>query len=277
MDAPVLYLAAGSAPELTDEQCNQLRSFVCAGGLLFTNADGNSPAFNAFAQELAHRLFPEYAYQDLPPDHPIYSDLFKLNPPPPLKAVSNIRLLMVNSPRDLAKSWDIHDWQKVEPAYRLGLNLFLYAAGTSDFRNRLDTPYIAPPQSKPPVTVKSLVCATRATGIPNRMPGRFARDFQWKTSFGVDAEPTDIKDLNSQHTPIADLTGTDAHQFTPTEISAASHFRTAGWAAADRFLRGKAWFRLLAKWAAGRAEPDGHTDSHRSNASLGQWKWSLHG
>jgi hypothetical protein len=230
MDAPVLYLAASSAPALTDEQCDQLRSYVRAGGLLFTHADGNSRAFNAFSQDLAQRLFPEYAYQDVPADHPIYSDLFKLNPRPPLKAVSNgARLLMVNSPQDLARSWDIHDWQKVEPAYRLGLNLFLYAAGKSDFRNRLDTPCIAAPLAKAAVTVN--VARLRYAGNWDPEPyawTRFARDFQWKTSFAVDAEPTDIKDLNPQQTPIADLTGTDAHQFAPTEINAMRNFVQQG-------------------------------------------------
>jgi hypothetical protein len=230
MDAPVLYLAARSAPSLTDDQCDQLRKFVNAGGLLFTNADHNSSEFNTFAAELAQRLFPYYQYKDLPADHPIYNDLFKLTSPPRLKGVSNgARMLMVHSPQDLAKSWDVHDWQKVESAYRLGLNVFLYAAGTHDFRNRLDTPYIAAPQVKAELTVN--VARLRYSGNWDPEPyawTRFARDFQWKTSFGVDAEPVDITALSAKRTPIADLTGTDAHQFSPGEVSALRTFVQQG-------------------------------------------------
>ena len=153
-DSPVLYLAAATEPVITDEQVDNLRDFVRAGGLLFTHANGNSPTFSKFAGNLAHRLFPDYPYQDLPPDHPLYSALFKLNPPPLLTGVSNgVRLLMVNSPRDLAKSWDIHDWKKVEASYRTGLNIFVYAAGDRDFRNRLDTAVVLPAEGTPQLTL----------------------------------------------------------------------------------------------------------------------------
>jgi len=230
IDAPLLYLGTSHTPPITDEECDQLRNFARAGGLLFTHADGNSHAFNIFASKLAQRLFPEYPYQDLPPDHPLYHALFKLNPPPPLQGVSNgARLLMVNSPQDLAKSWDVYDWTRVEPAYRLGLNLFVYAAGERDFRNRLDTTYIAPPQAKPDLIV--IVARLRYAGNWDPEPyawTRFAHDFQWKTSFGVNPEPMDIKDLNPRHNPVADLTGTDAHQFTSDEISGMRNYVQQG-------------------------------------------------
>ena len=72
-ESPVLYLAAETEPVITAEECGQLRNFIRAGGLLFTHANGNSKIFNDFAAKLAQRLFPEYPYQDLPPDHPLYS------------------------------------------------------------------------------------------------------------------------------------------------------------------------------------------------------------
>ena len=50
-----------------------LRTFVMAGGLLFTQADGDSPEFNRFAAELGAPAFPEYEMTDLPANHPIYS------------------------------------------------------------------------------------------------------------------------------------------------------------------------------------------------------------
>ncbi len=229
-ESPVLYLAAAWAPFISGDQCDQLRNFVRAGGLLFTHADGNSQTFNAFAEKLAQRLFPEYPYQDLPPDHPLYHALFKLDAPPPLKGVSNgARLLMVNSPRDVARAWDVHDWQKVEPAYQLGLNIFLYAAGKRDFHNRLDTTYVPAPTAKPDVTIN--VARLRYSGNWDPEPyawTRFARGFQWKTSFAANVQSVDIKDLNAERNPIADLTGTDAHQFSYDELNAIRNYVRSG-------------------------------------------------
>ncbi len=59
-DCPVLYLASHKAPRLAPRDLDNLRTFVRAGGMLFTHADGGSAEFNDFVQDLAQRLFPEY-------------------------------------------------------------------------------------------------------------------------------------------------------------------------------------------------------------------------
>ena len=136
---------------------------------------------------------------------------------------------MVNSPRDLARSWDVHDWQKVAPAYQLGLNLFLYAAGKRDFRNRVDTNYVAAPTAGADVTLN--IARLRYPGNWDPEPyawTRFARIFQWKTSFAANVMPVNISDLRVEQTPIAHLTGTDAHQFSPNQISVLQTFVRKG-------------------------------------------------
>jgi hypothetical protein len=229
-DSPVLYLAAASAPDLSDHQCDQIRSFVQAGGMLFTNADYGSAAFNQFAGQLAQRLFPDYPLKNLPADHPLYSALFRLHPPPPLKAVTNgARLLMVHSPIDVARSWDIHDWNLATPAYQLGVNLFIYEAGTRDFRNRLDTNYVAAPTDAPVVTLP--VARLRYAGNWDPEPyawTRFSRQFQWQTSFAVDLHAIDIASLTPASAPVAALTGVDAHQFTADEVVALQQYVQRG-------------------------------------------------
>lgn len=229
-DSPVLYLAGATAPVISDHQCDQIRDFVQAGGILFTNADHGSDVFNRFADQLAQRLFPQYPFKQLPTDHPLYSALFRLNPAPPLKAVSNgARLLMVHSPIDAARSWDFHDWSLVTPAYQLGVNIFLYEAGTRDFRNRLDTNYVPAPTDTPALTLP--LARLRYAGNWDPEPyawTRFAHQFQWQTGFAVDVRPIDVKSLTLASAPVAALTGVDPQQFTADELVALREYVQRG-------------------------------------------------
>ena len=99
MDSPVLYIASHEALKFTDEDCAKLRAFAENGGLIFTHADGDTPAFNKSIAELSKRLFPQYPLTDLPSTHPIYSTLYKIKQQPKLQGISNgSRLLLVHSP-----------------------------------------------------------------------------------------------------------------------------------------------------------------------------------
>src|SRR5581483_1775505 len=150
-DAPILYLAGDKPPELTDAQRDNIRKFVLNGGLLFTQSDGDSPEFTQFATDLGRQLFAPLDWQDLPPEHPIYSSFYKLNPGNArLRAISNgDRVLMVHLPVDVSHYWQIRAEVQQREAFRLGVNLFVYAAGRTEMRNRLDSPYIAPPVTLP--------------------------------------------------------------------------------------------------------------------------------
>ncbi len=216
-DCPILYLASHKPPTLAARDLDNLRAFVRAGGLLFTHADGNSDAFNAFARDLAHRLFPEYPLADLPADHPLYTSVFKLNPRPPLQAASNgARLLMVHSPEDVAQGWQIHDWRSNLPAYRLGMDLFIYAAGRRDFRNRLDTVYVTPPKKSPTYVFR--VARVKCGGNWNPEPyawTRFAHRLQWQTGYGVETIPVQARDLLPATAPFAHLTNTSGFDVSP--------------------------------------------------------------
>ena len=91
----------------------------------------------------------------LPPAHPLYSSVYRLDPKPRLRAVTNgARLLLVHSPTDVAKSWQLRDEKKDRAQFELGVNLFVYAAGKRDYRNRLDSPYLPDPSKAPLGRVK---------------------------------------------------------------------------------------------------------------------------
>jgi len=134
------------APEFTQADIEKLRNYVQAGGLLFTHSDGSSPQFNKYAATLAHQLFPQYEMVDVPPGHPLYTNdtVFNVNPRPPLKMVSNgSRVLMLHSPTDITRWWQMRDDVRHRAEFGVGVNMFVYAAGKQDFRNRLQQAWVA--------------------------------------------------------------------------------------------------------------------------------------
>jgi hypothetical protein len=172
------------------------------------------PEFNPFARELAARLFPDRPLLKLPDDHPLYFSLYHLGPKPPLMGVSNgARLLMVYSPVDLARGWSHYDPRDALPAYQMGLNIFIYAAGKVEYHNRLDTTYLPEPPSPPTYTVH--LARVRYNGNWDPEPfawAHFSRQLQWQTGYALATSPVDISNLTTAVAPIAHLTGTDALQ-----------------------------------------------------------------
>jgi len=229
-DCPILYMASHKAPTLTDENYDNIRSFIQSGGLLFTQADGDSPEFDGFVGDMAKKLFPNYPLADLSPDHPVFSALFHMQTKPKLKAVSNgARLLIVHSPTDLARAWQLREAKTNKMPFEFGLNLFQYTCGRHQLRNRLETNFIAAPSQAPTYTVN--VARVRYSGNWDPEPyswTRFSRWFQRQTGYGVDAKVVDMSDLTLPAAPVAVLTGTDAYQPTAAEVAAVRKYVEAG-------------------------------------------------
>ena len=233
LDAPVLYLASHTPPPLLDNQFDKIRDYVEAGGLLYTQSDGESAVFDQHVSNLAKRLFPKYEYADVPADHPIFNVVFKVKDRPPLKGVSNgARLLMVHSPRDLAVRWHNREERSQADAFAVGINLMVYAAGKRDFRNRLDSPYLEPPDNAPVDTVG--VARVRYDGNWDPEPGawrRFRTYFLIETGTGAAVEAVELKDLGGVRrdvTKLAHLTGTAKFEPTKDELAAMRKFVESG-------------------------------------------------
>ncbi|HEX4123671.1 MAG TPA: DUF4159 domain-containing protein [Tepidisphaeraceae bacterium] len=233
-DSPVLYISSDSAPQLTEDQEQGLKSFVENGGLLFTSSVGQSSEFDDWATKLAHRLFPNYPMQPVPTTGNLFNVVIKLSKNPSvsslrLRAVSNgARLLMIHSDTDLS-----HAWQQRHPAdtfpFDLGLNLAVYATGKAELRNRLSSLYVPPISAKPLHTMT--IARLRYGGNWNPEPDaweRFGRVFQLNTSWGIKTTDVDIEDLKPGFADIAVLTGTDAYTFTPDQSAALARFVKAG-------------------------------------------------
>ena len=234
-DSPVLELASHKAPNLGDADLDKLRHFVQAGGLLFTQADGDSPEFNAYAARLARDLFPQYELSDVPPNHPLYTKdtVFNVDPRPPLKMVSNgSRVLMLHSPTDLTRFWQQRDDLRHRNVFQLGVNLFVYAAGRRDFRNRLQGPWVSEPEAAPLLTVKLVRLRYAGNWDPEPLAWeRYANWLQRKTGTRVDARETaaaDLRDLNPEEFPLAHLTGTAKHDFAAAAAAAVRAYVRSG-------------------------------------------------
>lgn len=230
MDSPVLYLASHKAPNLSDVDFDKIRRFVENGGLLFMQADGDSPEFAAFAASAAHRLFPAYELIDLPADHPLLSADYKLPADPSLKVVSNgSRILMLLATTDISKSWQLREEKRAPAAFQFGTNLFVYAAGKRDLRNRLVSTYIPPIVGEP--AAKYRVARLKYAGNWNPEPAawpRFARWFQLKTGYVLDVIDVPLGELRPETAPVAHLTGTARFHASVEEIAAIRDYVEAG-------------------------------------------------
>jgi hypothetical protein len=266
-DSPILYISSHVAPKFSDEQFAKIRSFVEAGGLLYTQTDGggsNGAAFESYVHDLAKRLFPRYPMATLPRDHPVYSMLYKLAPPPPLQVVSNgVRALMIHSPQDLAMAWQQRADRSKPAAFQLGVNLFLYAAGKSDLKNRIASSVLP---EHPSATGGTMPIARLRYGgdgdaaanwdpEPAAWP-RFAAWFGWQTGCGLAVAPVDLAALQPQSVPLAHLTGTAGFKPTDAQASAVRHFVDSGGVLLIDSAGGSATFAASATQLLAMAFPD---------------------
>jgi ribosomal protein S27E len=230
MDAPILYIASHEALKFSDEDCQKLRAYADNGGLIFTHADGDTLAVTSSVANLCKRIFPEYKFGDLSKDDPIYKTQYKLKPLPRLMGVSNgSRLLLVHSPVDLNKAWQLRDWTTRPDQFKEGIDLFIYAAGKVNLKNKLKTAYVPEPRNRP--IASTTVARIKYDGAWNPEPAalpRFARLFLSQTSIKVNVVDTDAADLDFTKTPMAFLTGTGQVRPTKTQLDAIHKFVSDG-------------------------------------------------
>jgi hypothetical protein len=235
-DAPILYIASHAALRFSDEEVAKIRAFVDAGGLLFTQADNGSESFNLYVNQLAKQLFPEFELKDLSPDDELYTLQYIIAKPnrPRLRGVRNgSRLLWVHSPTDLAVNWQQRAEKTKREAFEMGVNLFAYASGKAELRNRLEERAIAKPNfaASSSIAIARLKYSGQWDPEPAAWP-RFARYFQWETSVAIEPTVVDLGaatlGLSAGQFPIAHLTGSAAFAPSEAQIKALREYVLAG-------------------------------------------------
>jgi hypothetical protein len=156
------------------------------------------------------------------------------------------RLLIVHSPIDLSHHWQKREDRQFEALnvkrladekarvlapFHFGANLFVYAAGKRDLRNRLDSLYVAPVKSDP-VDV-SYVARLEYAGNWDPEPGawrRYANQFHRQTGTRLEPRTVKLAELKPDPSfyPFAHLTGTAPHNFTAEEVAALRKYVEAG-------------------------------------------------
>ncbi len=107
-EAPVLYAASNEPLVLDDAQTEKLRQYLLQGGLLLTAQEGGSKEFANSVVALAAKMFPGYAFRNLPADHFLLKGNFQVKDlESDVQALSNgVRELIVLLPNgDLPARW----------------------------------------------------------------------------------------------------------------------------------------------------------------------------
>jgi hypothetical protein len=206
---------------------------------VFTQAENGSETMNAFAQDLAKKMFPEYAMATLPASHAVYSAMFPQAPGgPSLMGVSNgSRLLMVHSPTDLSKQWGTRPDGKTEKereraksaGSELATNIVVYATGKRDLRRRTDPPFLAERTGKSVGAIP--VARLKYDGVWDPEPWgweRVAREFDRETSIALRVKPVEVIALEPKTAPVAHLTGVAAHTFDESEVKTIKEYVEGG-------------------------------------------------
>jgi hypothetical protein len=253
-DSPILYIASQAAPAITPDDVRKIKQFVDAGGLLFTHADQGSDAFTTWATNLAKEIAPGHALENLSPQHPLYSINYKIdNPRPRLQAVDNgVRLLMIHSPTDLSNAWQVRASESRKAPFQLGVNLYLYATGKEQFRNRLDTRAI--PDSLGGLAPTYEIAQVQYDGNWNPEPGawpRFAKSFENNTGKRVIVYPATPAQLDVQKYIVAVMTGANARTPSDQELApTAKYIRDGGLLLVDACGGSGAFANRIEEWLA---------------------------
>jgi hypothetical protein len=163
---PFLYLAGDQAFPLPDEvDLGRLRRHLVAGGLLVIDGSESGSAQNGFdrsVRALVRQLFPKAPLERLPADHVVYKSFYLLRAPvgrtarvPYLEAVVHDgRAAVIYSQNDLGGAWardEFGQWehevypggdQQREMAFRLGINLAMYALCLDYKTDQVHVPFI---------------------------------------------------------------------------------------------------------------------------------------
>ncbi len=76
---PVLYMTGLREFKLTEKETKHLSDYLKAGGILFGESAMGSEQFEASFMAMIQQVMPGAKFEDLPPEHPIFNNVFKLS------------------------------------------------------------------------------------------------------------------------------------------------------------------------------------------------------
>jgi hypothetical protein len=138
-DAPILYISAEEKFDLTPEQKDTLRWFTETGGTIFFEASCANHNADAWWRILCKEIWPQYEFQKVDKDHPLWTADVPINGPKPLLWSLNdgLRSFVFLAPVDLSCTWNLSQKSKYLANFQIGENLYMYATDKSPLRARL--------------------------------------------------------------------------------------------------------------------------------------------
>jgi hypothetical protein len=232
-DSPILYIASHQAPALTDDDCQKLKEFAEAGGMILTHSDTDYRLFDIWVEQLQKRLWPQYELKTIPRDSVIYSSKYQLAADKNIPALAGVcngsRYLLVHCPTDaLSGAWADANVDQTD-RFQLGVNLFVYAAGAGNFRNRIDVPYLTDPAK--PATAAIKIARLKYDGNWDPEPYawiRFGRLLNLSCGIATDTATVEMSELKPDTARLAAVTGTAAVEFTDAQVAAVRTFVQSG-------------------------------------------------
>src|SRR5581483_9515070 len=173
---------------------------------------------------------PDYELQQLAPNNLIFTTNYKITAPPKLLGVSNgSRLLLVHSPVDLSAAWQRRERLTQKTWFDLGINVFAYASGKRDMRNRVASLVVPEPTREAATKVRLERVSYAGNWNPEPYAWtRLSKMLQNDSGVALDVQPVAVDAIAAEHDPLAHLTGTAAHHFTDAQCASFGGYVKAG-------------------------------------------------
>jgi|GEM_PF-731689 len=230
LDAPILLITGSVDPKFGPEDIAKLRTFINAGGLIFSTADGGAAAFTQAMQRYATEVVDrKYEMRPLPNNHVLFSNELvgsDIKAPPQMLGMSNgLREIWVHSTVDMGASWQARRYSQKDH-FLIPAALFFYATGKGSLRGKLAP--LAVDLTTAPEPVRTIgVARVDHQGNADPEPGAWARfaklaEAEFKTKMPLST--VKFTELDAKKTPVAHITGTTGFTANEAEIAAAQKF-----------------------------------------------------
>lgn len=230
-DAPILYLAGNAKLNFTKEEEDKLRAYVNEGGMILGNDDCGKGYFAKAFIDLGKKLFPQYAFKQVPPGDFIFNEQFKSfrYKPKVMEMTNGVRKLMVCIPEaDPSRAWQTRSSGTKEDLFGLGDNIFLYAVDKKNLLDKGET-YLVKANEKIVPTRSIKVARLEVGENPNPEPGGWPRLAAiMRNNHKLDVQVATAKPTALAGFKVADLTGTGHVSLSGPDRAALKQFVAGG-------------------------------------------------
>ncbi len=138
-DAPLLYITAESAIDLSEEDKRKLREFTDTGGTILFEASCGNRNVGAWWQRACREIWPEWELKRLEKDHPLWEADLRLEGRRPrlMGMFDGTRTFVIYSPQDISCAWHTFAIIRQRLLFDLGCNLYAYATDRGKLRSKL--------------------------------------------------------------------------------------------------------------------------------------------